>query len=130
MSAVPAFSFPFSSSPLRVVHSVYNPSGQRLHAFLGNEEEDWGDRKYRKHYSTLFPAEITVNQETEEAKALMYLGGDAYTAPVVLINSQDHYLHRDHLGSILAISNSSGIAVEERHFTPWGEVDYFAKKVY
>ena len=110
-----------------IANFIYNSSGQRVHAFYGNEEEDWSERKYRKHYSTLFPAEITVNQETEEAKTLMYLGGDAYTAPVVLINSQDHYLHRDHLGSILAISNAAGKAVEERHFTPWGEVDYFAK---
>ena len=51
------------------------------------------------------------------------MGGDAYTAPVAVINGEDHYLHRDHLGSILAISNAAGTAVEERHFTPWGELD-------
>ena len=31
-----------------------------------------------------------------------------------------HYLHRDYLGSILAITNSAGNIVEKRHFDAWG----------
>lgn len=54
-------------------------------------------------------------------------GGDAYTAPMAKINDEVHYLHRDYLGSILAISNSSGTVVEERQFGAWGEVDFFKK---
>ena len=92
MSAVPAFSFQFSSSPLRVVYSVYNSSGQRLHAFYRNEEEDWSNRKYRKHYSTLFPVEITVRQgespsspsESSERTTVFYLGGDSATLKLYL----------------------------------------------
>ena len=92
MSALPAFSFQFSSSPLRVVHSVYNTNDQRLHAFNGNEEEDWSERKYRKHYSTLFPVEITVQQgETpsspsgsSERTTAFYLGGDTATLKLYL----------------------------------------------
>ena len=53
--------------------------------------------------------------------------GDAYTAPVAKINDEIHYLHRDYLGSILAISDSSGAVVEERQFGAWGEVDFFKK---
>ena len=112
-----------------IANFIYNASGARVHAFYGNEAEDWNERKYRKHYSTLFPAEIRVSTDpaASAGKTVFYLGGDGYTAAVALINGEDHYLHRDHLGSILAISNSSGTMVEERHFTPWGEVDYFAK---
>jgi len=43
------------------------------------------------------------------------------------INDEVHYLHRDYLGSILAISDSSGAVVEERQFGAWGEVDFFKK---
>ena len=52
-------------------------------------------------------------------------GGDGYTAPVAKINDEIHYLHRDYLGSILAISDSSGRVLEERQFGAWGEVDFF-----
>ena len=38
-----------------------------------------------------------------------------------------HHKDKDHLGSILDISDATGIAVEERHFTPWGEVEEFKK---
>jgi RHS repeat-associated protein len=33
-----------------------------------------------------------------------------------------YYLHRDYLGSIIAISNENGIAVERRHFDAWGNL--------
>ncbi|MDB9837083.1 peptidoglycan DD-metalloendopeptidase family protein [Flavobacteriaceae bacterium] len=106
---------------------VYNGSRERVHAFYGNEEEELENRTYSKHYSSLFPAEVTVNQSTGETTSVFYLGGDAYTAPVALINGEDHYLHRDHLGSILAISDATGTVVEERSFSPWGELDRFVQ---
>ena len=31
-------------------------------------------------------------------------------------------MHRDHLGSILAISNELGYLIEKRHFDPWGNI--------
>ncbi len=34
-------------------------------------------------------------------------------------------MHRDYLGSILAITDSGGNIVEQRHFGAWGEVDKF-----
>jgi RHS repeat-associated protein len=36
-----------------------------------------------------------------------------------------HYLHRDYLGSILAITNSSGALKEQRQFGAWGKADKF-----
>ncbi len=35
--------------------------------------------------------------------------------------SGHHYLHRDYLGSILAVSNSSGKVIERAHFGAWGD---------
>ena len=104
---------------------IYNGNRERVHAFYGNEEEALANRTYRKHYSSLFPAEVTLHQPSGQTNTVLYVGGDAYTAPVALINSEDHYLHRDHLGSILGITDSSGTLVEERTFSPWGELDRF-----
>lgn len=61
-----------------------------------------------------------------------YIGGDAYNAPLYVekiktiatgaVVDKKYYLHRDYLGSIIAISNENGIAVERRHFDAWGNL--------
>lgn len=61
-----------------------------------------------------------------------YIGGDAYSAPLYVekiktiatgaVVDKKYYLHRDYLGSIIAISNENGIAVERRHFDAWGNL--------
>ena len=119
---------------------AYDTQMQRTHAWYGGEEENLNSRTYQKHYSSLFPAEITVKKagtstgsapsgDTERAEVkttiVFYVGGDGYTAPAAKINDEIHYLHRDYLGSILAISDSSGGVLEERQFGAWGEVDFF-----
>lgn len=51
---------------------------------------------------------------------------DAYSANILQRkennNNALYYLHRDYLGSILAITNSAGGMVEKRHFDAWGNV--------
>ena len=83
--------------------------------------------RYRKHYATIFPAEIKVNEDTDATVITQYLGGDAYTAPVIKQNSEYRYLHRDHLGSILAITDDLSRVLEKRHFGAWGMVESFTK---
>lgn len=61
-----------------------------------------------------------------------YVGGDAYTAPLYIdkiktiatgaIVDKKFYLHRDYLGSIIAISDDMGVAVERRQFDAWGNL--------
>ena len=55
--------------------------------------------------------------------------GDAYTAPAVHVNedgnSTYNYLHRDHIGSILAISDSTAKVIEKTHFGAWGTVEKY-----
>ena len=103
------------------------PICRRYMPIMGVKRRHSKNRTYRKHYSTIFPAEVRINQSTGETTSVLYVGGDAYTAPVALINGEDHYLHRDHLGSVLAISDSKGKVVEERQFTAWGKVEEFKK---
>ncbi len=80
------------------------------------------------HYKTKFytwdgTMEITKEVSTE---FITYIGGDAYTAPIVYKSNGSTgkflYLHRDYLGSIIAISNSQGTLIEKRHFDAWGKV--------
>lgn len=57
----------------------------------------------------------------------LYLGGTPYDAPAVAIRTDGgawimHYTHRDYLGSIVAVSDASGNAVEKRSYDAWGRL--------
>ncbi len=105
----------------------------RSHAYYGGNQESKLERKYQKHYSAISPVEIEEDSQGN-VKFLTYIGGDAYSAPVVYVSqsatgktSGYHYLHRDYLNSILAITDSSANVVEQRQFGAWGEVDRFKR---
>ena len=72
--------------------------------------------------------ELKADATTGEATFVFYLGGDAYSAPVVLKSDGETsdflYLHRDYLGSILAITNQDSEVLEKRHFDPWGNITH------
>ncbi len=115
----------------------YNPSLGRSHAYYGNEEEDAEDRKYHKHYSSIFPGEVVENKENGTIKLITYLGSDAYSAvaaKIKTIKGQNteyegiNYLHRDYLGSIMAISDAAGSVRERMHYGAWGTVDKYYSK--
>ncbi|UKB84066.1 hypothetical protein LF887_24220 [Chryseobacterium sp. MEBOG06] len=63
---------------------------------------------------------------------ITYITGDPYSANYIkkdIINiaeatqeSQNYYLHRDHLGSILAITKEDGSVAEKRFFDAWGNL--------
>ena len=59
----------------------------------------------------------------------IFLGGTPYNAPAVAIRNSGnggswdiYYIHRDYLGSIVAVSNASGVAVEKRSYDAWGRL--------
>ena len=110
----------------------YGPLMGRSHAYYGGEQENKLERRYRKYYSSIAPIEIIQDTKTGRDKIVTYLYGGPYDAPVVHIkqtgnDGEFYYLHRDYLGSILAITNSFGDLVEQRQFDAWGVVDYFSK---
>ncbi|WP_010520301.1 RHS repeat domain-containing protein [Aquimarina agarivorans] len=64
--------------------------------------------------------------------------GDAYTAPIAHVSVKESvfapspevsneymYLHRDHLGSIMAITDSAANVKEETHYGAWGTIKQF-----
>jgi len=104
----------------------YNAFNGRTSMFYGGLQTDKYQRQLRKHYSADGTMEIKHNIDTGETEFVTYVGGDGYSAPVVLksdgTTQQYLYLHRDYQGSILAISNQAGDVVEKRQFDPWGNI--------
>ena len=116
------------------VNFAYGILQNRSHAWYGGTADNLEERRYRKHYSAISTVEIVEDLENNTTKIITYVGGDAYTAPIAHITKKSsaseteaafHYLHRDYLGSILAITDSSGSVVEQRQFGAWGTVDKF-----
>ena len=105
---------------------VYNDAGQRVVSkFTEQSEIEGAYKSYIKFYATLFPTEIRQDTNTGETRVIHFVGGDAYSAPVAIINQKEHYLHRDHLGSILAITDKHATQLEFRHFDAWGNLVKF-----
>ncbi|WGH75910.1 RHS repeat-associated core domain-containing protein [Tenacibaculum tangerinum] len=103
----------------------------RSHAYYGGNEDNKLDRRYQKHYSAISPVEIEIDKQGN-TKIITYVGGDAYSAPVMHVKQTAsgrangyHYLHRDYLNSVLAITKSDGTVQEQRQFGAWGEIDKF-----
>lgn len=80
------------------------------------------------------PVEIVHDkkQGQESTKIITYVGGNAYSAPMAYIKEDGNapiddyfYLHRDYLGSILAISDGDRNVKERRQFGTWGSVDNY-----
>ena len=111
----------------------YNILQSRSHAYYGGQNPQKQHRYFYKHYSAISPVEIILDQKERTTKIITYVGGSAYSAPLVYVKQYSSlssinsyfYLHRDYLGSILAITDESGNIVEEAQFGAWGKVDHF-----
>ena len=103
----------------------YNAFGERSHCYYGNAEVEKAKRPLLKHYSHDGSVEIVCNKTDNSNKFVFYLGGDAYSAPAILISDGEtqklYYLHRDYLGSIVMLTDEDGNIAERRHFDPWGQ---------
>lgn len=77
--------------------------------------------------------EIIRNRATGKEKHIIYVGGTPYTTSVTFIKNFTEtkgsfkFLHKDYLGTILAISDEAGNAVEKRHFDAWGNFTHLQK---
>ncbi|MDO6517797.1 colicin D domain-containing protein [Zobellia uliginosa] len=109
----------------------YSVLGNRSSVWYGGEQQDRSQRRYHKKYSAIMPVEIIEDKQEGKVKILTFIGGDGYNAPIVHVKNDDgqgngyHYLHRDYLGSILAITDPNGTVLEQRQFGAWGTVDKF-----
>lgn len=108
------------------INFAYNLNNDRSAMYYGSMDADKSLRPLRKYYDASGTMEIKRNTQTGTIEFITYIGGDGYTAPVVLksdgITQEYLYLHRDHQGSIVAVSNQAGNVVEKRLFDPWGNV--------
>jgi RHS repeat-associated protein len=84
-----------------------------------------------KLYTDDGSTEIVMDLANNTIKIITFVGGDAYGA--VLYNEKtrsatgaiaqaNNYLHRDYQGTIIAITNSTGVAIEKRAFDAWGNL--------
>jgi RHS repeat-associated protein len=108
----------------------YNAFMGRSNMFYGGLDTNKTLRKHRKHYSHDGSMEVAYEKTTGKVTFVTYLMGDAYNSPVIwhsehsgsIIANNYYYLHRDYLGSILAITDKEGVFKEKRHFDAWGNI--------
>jgi RHS repeat-associated protein len=85
-----------------------------------------------KLYTDDGSTEVIMDVVTNTVKIITFVGGDAYNAALYnekVLNKttgatteNKFYLHRDYQGTIIAISNNLGVAVEKRAFDAWGNL--------
>ncbi|HCD9236720.1 TPA: hypothetical protein NEG48_003762 [Elizabethkingia anophelis] len=86
---------------------------------------DW-EGEFTKYYSEDGSFEVVSNNITGDEKHILYIGGTPYESNIVYLKDfmqsggSYKFLHKDYLGSILAISDEEGNLVEETYFDAWG----------
>ena len=93
---------------------------------------DWTDEgRYTKYYSEDGSYEVVIDNTTGKEKHVMYIGGTPYEANIVYLKNYTEssgsykFLHKDYLGSILAITDEDGNIKEQRHFDAWGNLTHY-----
>jgi RHS repeat-associated protein len=98
---------------------------RQMATYGGNFDKD-GEGKFTKYYSEDGSYEIVTNNQTGQEKHILYIGGTPYESNIVYLKNYAEstgsykFLHKDYLGSILAITDETGNAVEQRHYDAWG----------
>lgn len=95
----------------------------------GNFAED-AQGKFTKYYSEDGSYEIIKNNQTGQEKHLIYIGGSPYESNIIYLKEFNTstpkfvFLHKDYLGSVLAITDEAGTKLEQRHFDAWGNLTH------
>lgn len=99
----------------------------------GNFNPDQGQQgKFTKFYSEDGSFEITTDNTTGKEKHILYIGGSPYESNIIFLKNYNEasakylFLHKDYIGSILAITDEAGNAVEQRHFDAWGMFTHYS----
>ncbi|HJZ39656.1 MAG TPA: FG-GAP-like repeat-containing protein, partial [Bacteroidales bacterium] len=99
---------------------TYNPDNERAKMVVLNGSNHVVTRWYP---NSSFMKDSVIGT----VKKYTYIGGDAYTAPVMAVIQNGgapvyYYLLRDHLGSITHIVNTSNTVVAEYSYDAWGRM--------
>lgn len=104
----------------------YGLTSMRQRVTYGGIFSTDGEGKFTKYYSEDGSYEIVKDNTTGKEKHIIYIGGIPYESNIVYLkdfteNSGSYkFLHKDYIGSILAISDEVGNKLEQRHFDAWG----------
>ena len=108
----------------------YGLSESRQVMYYGNNFTSNSGARYIKYYNESGDTEIIRDTQTGKEKHILYIGGTPYESNIVYLkNFQEAqakfvFLHKDYLGSILAISDEVGNKLEQRHFDAWGNITH------
>lgn len=104
----------------------YGLTNMRQRVTYGGNFNDNADGKFTKFYSEDGSFEILVDNVSGQEKHLIYIEGSPYESNIVYLknyndsNGTYKFLHKDYLGSILAITDEWGNKLEQRHYDAWG----------
>lgn len=99
---------------------TYDADGRRVKMYLS----DGADPVLSRYYlGDRYEIDVTPEGNTER----LYIGGDAYNAPVVYVKDGDsewtmYNIGRDYLGNITHIATADGRPVAEYSYDPWGRL--------
>ncbi|QIY92709.1 type IV secretion protein Rhs [Chryseobacterium gallinarum] len=104
----------------------YGLTSMRQRVTYGGNFSTDGEGKFTKYYSEDGSYEIVKDNTTGKEKHILYIGGTPYESNIVYLKNFTEssgsykFLHKDYIGSILAISDEAGNKLEQRHFDAWG----------
>ena len=104
---------------------------RQLVSFGGEVDNEKRHGRYTRYYSEDGTFEVTLDHSNGSEKSIIYIGGSPYESNIIYIkdfneDSEGSYkfLHKDYLGSILAISDEKGDKLEQRHYDAWGNLTH------
>lgn len=104
----------------------YGLSGMRQNVTYGGSFDPDQEGKFTKYYSEDGSFEVLKDNISGKEKHILYIGGTPYESNIIYLKNYDDttgsykFLHKDYIGSILAISDEAGNKLEQRHFDAWG----------
>ena len=111
---------------------VYNSHLSRQSMNYGYTYVPGGTSTYSKSKKYTDDGTVEILKTPTTITIRTYVAGNAYDAPLYIdkiktiasgvVVDKKYYLHRDYLGTIIAISDESGTAVERRQFDAWGNL--------
>ncbi|AZA80695.1 hypothetical protein C1637_12285 [Chryseobacterium lactis] len=108
----------------------YGLTAMRQRVTYGGDFSNDGEGKFTKFYSEDGSFEVLKDNSTGKEKHILYIGGSPYESSIVYLKNFDEtsgsykFLHKDYLGSILAISDETGNKLEQRHYDAWGNLTH------
>ena len=103
---------------------------RQLVSFGGEVDNEKRHGRYTRYYSEDGSFEVTLDHQSGKEKHILYIGGNPYESEIIFVKDFKEekgsykFLHKDYLGSILAISDEAGNKVEQRHYDAWGNLTH------